>query len=202
MAGFIDFEASGAVGGGYPIEVGYCLVEADRSLRSASKLIRHDEWLNELSWDWQAERIHHITRADLMGHGESPLVVMRWLNAQLAGLVVCADSQFDVLWCRDLAGAAGVAPTFRILDIAAAFAGLEIDEARYDRLARRVTSPVAYGREFGRQGDGASLGLRPKTHRAGADAEHLASWYLASLRDDARVHRLYLTDHGHERRSL
>jgi hypothetical protein len=39
---FIDFESSAAIGG-HPIEVGFCRVNADRSLTSAGKLIRHDD---------------------------------------------------------------------------------------------------------------------------------------------------------------
>ena len=167
---FIDFEASAAMGG-HPIEVGICHVNADRSLTSAGKLIRHDEWLDEFQrWDWQAEQIHHISRANLMEHGESPAVVMAWLNDQLRGQVACADSQYDLIWCQELAAAAGIAMEFAIMDIGKAFEGTEI-------AARRPPTEA-------------------KTHRAAADAEHLASWYVASLGDDAQVHRLLLMADG------
>jgi hypothetical protein len=179
---FIDFEASAPTG--YPIEVGVCHVNADRSLTSAAKLIRHDEWLDEFQrWDWQAEQIHNITRANLMEHGENPTAVMGWLNDQLRGQVACADSSYDLIWCQELAAAAGIAMEFAIMDISAAFEGQEIDEAKYDRLARMVSSPVAYGREFGHQfGQSAALGLvEVKTHRGEQDARHLSSWYVAMV---------------------
>jgi hypothetical protein len=199
---WIDFEASAPTG--YPIEVGVCRVNADRSLTSAGKLIRHDEWLDEFQrWDWQAEQIHHITRANLIEHGESPAVVMAWLNDQLRGHVACADSSYDLLWCRELSAAAGIGMEFAIADIGAAFEGAEIDELRYDRLARMVSSPVAYGREFGHQfGQSAALGLEAKTHRAEQDSRHLASWYVTSLRDDSAVHRLCMAGDGTIRRIL
>lgn len=203
MSAFIDFEASAAIGG-YPIEVGFCLVNADRSLSSGSKLIRCDEWLDEFQrWSWEAEQIHHISRANIIDLGEAPATVMAWLNASLNGLVVCADSPYDALWCRELADAAGIPMAFRIVDISAAFEGPEIDEVKYDRLARMVSSPVAYGREFGRGLDQlAQYGIMPKTHRAGEDAEHLASWYVASLLDRARVHRLHMVGESYERTAL
>jgi len=95
---FLDFEASAAMGG-FPIEVGFCVVEPDRTMRSAAKLIRHDEWLDDFSrWDWRAQEIHHIDRDQLIEAGEPPQEVMSWLNAELGGMVACCDSHMDGIW--------------------------------------------------------------------------------------------------------
>lgn len=180
---FLDFEASAGMGG-YPIEVGFCAVEGDKTLRSAAKLIRWDEWLDELQrWDWQAEQVHHISRENLMEMGESPRAVMRWLNDELAGMAAFADSPMDQLWLRELAEVAGITPAFRLGDIEEAFYGSEI-------------SPIAY--EY-------ACGVKdlvcPKAHRAARDAEHLANWYLLSVPHSCAVQRVYL-DGSPKRRLL
>jgi len=173
---FLDFEASAAMGG-FPIEVGFCVIDADRRTRSAAKLIRHDEWLDDLArWDWQASQIHNIDRNSIMEYGVSPRAVMTWLNKELAGMVAVADSPMDGLWLQELAIAAGIAPAFGLTDdIPAVFSGPEIARA----VALSEVNPVC-----------------PKTHRADRDAQHLAVRYLLSLADSAPVHRLYLAGPG------
>lgn len=198
---FLDFEASKGVGG-FPIEVGFCFVEPDRSLRSASMLIRHDPWLDDLSmWDAQVEAdIHKISRAAVMEFGKSPSDVMTWLNAELDGMVACVDSGYDIGWMRQLAQTAEIAPTFGLSDIVAAFQDIHIDEVAYDKLARQLSSPLRYGTK---RREVRGEGLRPKTHRAADDAEHLASWYATCLQQGAAVRRLYLTAGGkHELRQV
>jgi hypothetical protein len=159
---FLDFEASASMGG-YPIEVGWCRVNPDRSLTSAAKLIRHGEWLDEFQrWDWRAEQIHHISRANLMEWGEPPAIVMAWLNEHLADCQVCADSPMDGIWLQELAGTAGIAPAFDMVDIVTVFAGPEIDQAA------RPAAEIHADR------------VEPKTHRAEQDARHLAARYVRS----------------------
>ncbi len=107
---FLDFEASAPMGG-YPIEIGFCIVSETREMRTAAMLIRHDEWLDELQrWDWQASQIHKIDRAAIMEYGRSPRTVMNWLNEQLDGMVALADSPMDSLWFRELVEDSGVKP--------------------------------------------------------------------------------------------
>jgi hypothetical protein len=157
---FLDFEASAGMGG-YPIEVGWCRVNSDRSLTSAAKLIRHDEWLDEFQrWDWQAEQIHHISRLNIMEWGEPPAIVMAWLNEHLAGCQVCADSPMDGIWLRELASAAGIEPTFQLTD----FATLGL-----------VTNQLIW-----EDGQAHADKVEPKSHRAEQDARYLATWYVGS----------------------
>jgi hypothetical protein len=179
---FLDFEASAAMGG-YPIEVGFCIVDEKREMRAAAMLIRHDEWLDDFSrWDWQASQIHNIDRAHLMELGRSPREVMNWLNAELAGMVAVADSPYDSVWFRELVEAAGIKPSFGLVDdISVAFTGPEIPVEAMDEAADRVCR---------------------KTHRADRDAKHLAVRYIMSLGALAPVHRLHLTAGGYERRPL
>lgn len=177
---FLDFEASSLQG--FPIQVGFCIVDAGRQTTAAAKLIRHDEWLDDFHrWDWQAEEVHKISRANLTELGESPAIVMTWLNDHLAGMVACADSYLDQLWLRELADAAGIEPLFRVVEIQQAWDGPEIaalaDEGQVDA-------------------------IRPCTHRADDDAEHHAVRYLMSQGPAAPVHRLYLAGAGIERRPL
>jgi hypothetical protein len=180
---FLDFEASAAIGG-YAIEVGFCMVDANREKRAMAKLIRHDEWLDEFQrWDSQAAQVHNIDRTSLLKYGEAPAAVMRWLNSELAGMVAIADSRMDTVWLRELAAVAGIPPAFGVVDdLAVAFVGPEIAFMADAFEVERVC---------------------PKVHRADRDAEHLATWYLMSILHGASVHRLYLAGDGsYERRQL
>lgn len=177
---FLDFEASGIFG--YPIQVGFCAVGADRAWKSAARLIRNDEWLDDFSrWDWQAEQLHQISRAELVANGEGPTTVLTWLNDELGGMVACVDSLKDLDWLRELTDAAGVVPAFRLEHVDAALDGPEIDHVADELDADRVAK---------------------RTHQADADAEHLAVRYVLSLRHGAPVHRLYVAGAGFERRPL
>lgn len=178
---FLDFEASGIRG--FPIQVGFCVVDQARDMQTAAKLIRHDEWLLDFfRWDCEAEQIHRISRANLRDMGESPRAVMGWLNSALGGMVACADSHRDKLWLRELADAAGIEPTFRVEEMALAFAGPEIA-----RIADATEADA----------------VCQHTHQADDDAKHLAVQYLLSLREGAPVQRLYWVPGSDiERRSL
>lgn len=180
---FLDFEASAGMGG-YPIEVGFCMVNADRSMRSGAKLIRCDEWLDDPSrWDWRAEEIHRIARRNLTDFGESPRKAMTWLNAELAGMVAVADSPMDELWMRELAEMARIPAAFGLTcDIRKAFDGPEIACITSSEEAEKVA---------------------PKRHRAEPDAVNLATRYVLSLEPAAFVYRLHYVDGGgNERRPL
>lgn len=158
---FLDFEASAGMGG-YPIEVGWCRVNRDRSLTSAAKLIRHDEWLDEFQrWDWQAEQIHHISRSNIIEWGEPPAVVMAWLNECLDGEAVYADSPMDGIWLRELAAAAGIQPIFQLADF--------------------TTLGQAANQLAWEEGQAHANRVEPKSHRAERDARHLAAWYVGGV---------------------
>lgn len=189
---FLDFEASGL--NGYPIEVGLAIVQSDRSIVTVGRLIRHDEWLDQVDmWDHTAEALHRIRRADLLEHGRPPTEVCAWLDELLGDQVACIDSPYDRMWLSDLFSAAfgrgAVAPV--LADIGAAFGGgtrpylrgKEIDEVRIEKALRaKATAKIE--------------------HRAEADASAWAEVYVASLRDNAPVHRLFMTNTGIERRAL
>lgn len=182
---FLDFEASGMAG--FPIEVGFCLVGPDRSMRAEARLIRHDPWLDQVErWEWRAEEIHKIDRASLMEFGQPPAAVMAWLNNQLAGMVAVADSTKDKEWLDQLAEVAGISPTFGLIDdVTKALRGPE----------------MANGKPLENLWQEAER-ICPKTHRADQDARHLATWYLLDIKPDAAVQRFYLTGEGYERRPL
>ena len=100
----IDFEASCLPihGRSYPIEVG--IAEDDRSARSW--LIRpHGSWRD---WDWtgEAERLHGLSRAQLMAEGLPVETVATELAEALHGKRVFADSYLDGEWMATLAAAA------------------------------------------------------------------------------------------------
>lgn len=80
MIATIDFEASSS--NGYPIEVGVAIHDPARSFISVwSSLIKPTVgWLQTMSWDPVAFRIHGITRAELM-KAPAAFDVARQLNA-------------------------------------------------------------------------------------------------------------------------
>lgn len=157
---FLDCEASGLMG--YPIEIGFARVLPNRSITSSARLIRHDKWLDELQlWDWQAQGLHGISRADLVEHGQSVGLVARWLNDQLTGHLVAIDSELDLRWVDMLMGAAGMDRQFGFVNVAEAFAGDEVDRQAYGVLVRDLNER--------------------RVHRAAADAEQWAEIYVNSL---------------------
>jgi hypothetical protein len=108
----IDFEASCLPihGRSYPIEVG--IAEDDHAARSW--LIRpHESWQD---WDWteEAERLHGLSRAQLIEDGLPVETVAAELAEALRGRRVFADSYLDGEWMATLAAAAQVALPARV----------------------------------------------------------------------------------------
>ncbi len=168
---FLDFEASGL--NGFPIEIGWAVVNSDRRVVVESHYIHCERWMVRIDlWDHKAEAIHRIPRRLLMEIGRSPVEVAHRANEALAGMIVCADSNYDRVWAAQLFSEAGVGQRFSIADISIAFGGSEIDGVAH-RFARKIAD-LEY----------------PMNHSAGADARHWAELYRMSLKDDAAPRRL------------
>lgn len=167
---FLDCEASGLTG--FPIEIGFARVLQDRSIVTESKLIRHDEWLDELQlWDWQAEQIHKISRSNIMKFGRSVIEVARWLNSELAGRIVLIDSVKDQAWVDMLFAAAGQVRDFAFAEV--------IDTVRSgDEVDREVFERLTW-----------DLGNR-RPHRAAEDARQWAEAYMGALLPGQPVRQL------------
>jgi hypothetical protein len=109
----IDVEASGFGRGSYPIEVGLALSDGSRHccLVSPARGWRH--------WDEAAERIHGISRADLLSYGRPVPDVACRLNELLRRKTVYSDAwSFDMSWLGKLFDAGNMRQAFRIADIA------------------------------------------------------------------------------------
>lgn len=159
---FMDFEASGLQG--FPIEIGWAIVHPDRRITVESHLIHCEGWMDEIErWDPKAEAVHGIARRTLIDSGKDPLTVARRTNEALAGQTVMVDSPYDAMWCVELFTEAGIGGAFIFTDVSAAFAGPEIDQHAYEFALQLINK------------------VKPKTHRAGEDAEHWATLYRMSL---------------------
>jgi hypothetical protein len=146
----MDFEAS-ALHKGYPIEVGVALSFPDHSIGAASKLIRHDPWLERGLWDANAQSVHKIPKSDLYEKGEDVRAVCLWLNDSLLHETVIVSHYKDKGWLYQLFDAARSVPLFEIREVAQ-----EIDAASSvdERALREI--------------------MRDAPHRAASDAKHLA----------------------------
>jgi len=99
----IDIEASGFGSQSYPIEIG--VITADE--KATCFLICPDEsWTH---WDEEAEQVHGISRAKLLGYGSPPEVVAANLNDLLVGERVYTDAWgHDLSWLGKLYDAVGL----------------------------------------------------------------------------------------------
>jgi DNA polymerase III epsilon subunit-like protein len=165
---FLDVEASGLHAGSYPIEVGWCGLD----LVATSFLIRpHASWTED-DWSVTSERVHGITRQQVIAEGVDLTEAAARLNATCAGKEIITDSpSFDQGWLSRLFREAGISQTFTLQDasaleaVAAEISGLDASEA--EALRERV------GRHY------------PHTHRAAVDARRAASLFLAIALPDA-----------------
>lgn len=145
----LDVEASGFGRGSYPIEIGVAFTDG----RSESFLIHPaPDWSH---WEPSAERVHGISRGELLVHGRNVVEVAALLNARLAGNRAFSDAwSFDASWVARLFDAAGFPQHFRIDTVRTL-----LDEAEVDCWAE--------AREQIRAEHG------PQVHRAGPDARLL-----------------------------
>jgi|SRR5215813_1780583 len=101
---FLDFEASSLSNRSYPIEVAWS--NGDGSIES--HLISPagiEAWTD---WDPEAERVHGISRRELVAHGLAPQTVCDRMIDQLAGKAIYTDApRFDGAWLQALFSASG-----------------------------------------------------------------------------------------------
>ena len=146
----MDFEAS-ALHKGYPIEVGVALTFPDHSIGAASRLIRHDPWLERGLWDTQAEGVHKIPKSELYERGEDVRSVCLWLNHSLRDETVIVSHYKDKGWLYQLFDAARSCPLFEVKEVAQ-----EIEAA--SGVDEKALAAI----------------MRDAPHRAASDAKHLA----------------------------
>ena len=146
----MDFEAS-ALHKGYPIEVGVAISWPGGMVGSASRLIRHDPWLDRGLWDADAERVHKIPKQDLYEKGCGVHEVCDWLNGSLRSETVLVDHYKDKGWLYQLFDAARSVPLFEVREVAQEIeAAANVNEKDLRAIMRDVP------------------------HRAESDAKHLA----------------------------
>lgn len=180
IVGFVDFEASSLPQkwqkkDDYPIEVGAALLlpysgSAEPRISWNAMLILHRPWLEDGLWSQGAQRLHGITKDDLIRHGESVEKVALCMNRTFS---VCdrvyADSPLDVKWNRQLFEAAGLRPDFDIEHVTSI-----CEEALF--LNETTLSGIIHG-EIRTVLDDEGAGA---CHRAGPDAARIACAFAAS----------------------
>jgi len=166
---FLDFEASSLSDRSYPIEVAWS--RPDGSIES--HLISPagiKEWTD---WDPAAEKVHGISRQELVANGVAPNSVCDRMIDQLAGKAIYTDApRFDGAWLARLFAACGKDKS-----------GLDL--ASIDDLLVRLICPDLAGRTQGlikinvlKQ---EARRQNPRRHRAAWDVEYLVKlWELAN----------------------
>lgn len=159
---FIDVEASGLHADSYPIEIGWSFLD----LRGDGFLVRPAaDWTEEL-WDPRSELVHGITREQCMREGLDVWDAARRLNFALAGRTFISDApEFDRVWLQILFEATGVEP--------------EVDLALFDAMGPIKEALMDRGLDF--EAVERQMKARwPRSHRATADAVHLAAMWRAA----------------------
>ena len=149
----LDFEAS-ALERSYPIEIGVAWWHGPgTTIDSWSALIRPTgDWIEKLEWSEVSADVDGIDRAEL-DKGLNPGEALQTANSLIGERwAFCDGGAYDRRWLRQLAEAAGMAPTFRLGD--------------WDTLGGFL-SPEDYRRMF------LWLDEQPTPHRAAADAVRL-----------------------------
>jgi hypothetical protein len=167
---FYDCEASCI--GGLPIEIGWAFIDTfTGEIHSESHLVRPPlHWDMQPVWDPDAEKLHGISLEQLLAHGRPPFEVARRMNEILAGRELFSDAPADdERWLRIIFDEAGPDPAFTIrrthADVLIAQLAMKLgwDSASYEA-AKAVADRIS-----------------PRTHRAEADARHLAVlWRMIS----------------------
>lgn len=178
---FLDFEASSLASASYPIEVAWSLPDGiiESHLISPAGIERWNDW------SAQAERLHGISRAQLLAEGESPAWVCRRLNERLAGRVVYTDApEYDRAWLDELFAACwGGAPSFVLASA---------DELLLEMLAPRFSKRADVARELAAIKDEVRRRL-PQRHRARWDVDLLVQlWHHIHLKKSIGVNHANL----------
>lgn len=156
----LDFEASGLHVGSYPIEVAVADCASGDCIAWLIKPTHN--WISSSNWDSVSEKIHNITREELLDRGLPVEQVAQELSQHCKGKVVLADGgEHDRYWLRTLFEATGVPRDFTLDDYAAFARDLAVRSGRRPDLAlanSEIESQIRF----------------PRTHRAAADARSLA----------------------------
>ena len=168
---FYDCEASCL--GGLPIEIGWAFVDtATGEVQSESHLVKPPTtWDMRSVWDPDAQKLHRISREQLVAQGRPPFEIARRMNQVLAGRELFSDAPGDdERWLGIIFDEAGLEPTFTVrrthaeVLIAQLVVRLGWDSIRYQ--AAKIDADR----------------VSPRTHRAEADARHLAMlWRIISV---------------------
>lgn len=167
---FIDVEASGLHKTSYPIEIAWCGLD----LKPASMLIKPlPEW-GLSDWSYESERIHGISRDQLMEEGLDARGCAEAMAAALAGCLVYSDAPaFDAKWLMTLFSATKVRPGFDLRQV----------EDAQALCARKAAKP--YGTLQGLFEVLESVGrVYRHTHRAGDDCLRMAAGCRALYDDE------------------
>jgi hypothetical protein len=140
-------------------------------IQSESHLIKPpSHWDIQSVWDPAAEQLHRISLEQLLAHGHPPFEIARRMNKVLAGRELFSDGPTeDERWLRIIFEEAGPEPTFTIRRTSADVLTAQLAV----RLGWNTVSYEAAKAEADRSS--------PRTHRAEADAHHLAAlWRIIS----------------------
>ena len=153
-----------------PIEIGWAFANPDTgTIQVEAHLIRPgDDWPIGEKWDETAAQLHGISLPELHAEGRSPEDILRRMNEGLGGRELYSDAPaWDDNWLRMIVAAAGAKLNFSVsqmeahtlIGIVARAQGWEPEPclAVMDEISRDY----------------------PRTHRAAADAHHLAALWLA-----------------------
>jgi hypothetical protein len=162
---FLDFEASSLASASYPIEVAWS--RADDSVES--HLISPAGIMAWTDWSIVAQRLHGLSREQLLTDGRPPAWVARRMNEQLAGQTLYSDNpDYDGFWLEELfRKAAGLKPAFSLLHIDELLIGLVCPEIT-DRV--RTQSRIKAMKQIARR---EVVGQ----HRASLDVKYLLALY-------------------------
>ena len=168
MINFLDVEASSLGPLGFPIEIGWAIVDDRKSTVSVeSHLIRPAQvWLDSWEWDVASEKVHGLSLAQLERDGKPIDVVCARLIEQFNSGIVYSDCpSFDGRWLRVL------------------FSAWEGANLPRDQLPIQIgdayvlLGPPSISQEAFIYAEGKFSGL-PIVHRAGEDSNRLAKVYL------------------------
>jgi hypothetical protein len=165
---FIDVEASGLQVGSYPVEVGWSSPE----LVSEGFLVSPAPDWGLDDWSRTAELVHGISLEDCVTQGLPVQEAAVRLNLALNGRLLYSDApDYDGYWLRRLYKAAAMQPTFSLKL-------LPLEPLLRDTLRAR-----GHG-DWWPDIEDLSRHVHtrhPRTHRAEADARHMAAMYRSAL---------------------
>jgi hypothetical protein len=156
---FVDVEASAFKG--YPIQVGWAILEPSGNIVTDSIFIYHSAWdKNELLWDPAAQNVHKFTKEHIRQHGKPPNEVAEHLNRLFMDQVVLSDApEWDSRWIQQIYTVANKIPMFTM------------DHINY---LNPYVDPMALNKLI-------MLHVNMITHNAEDDARYLATVFKGSL---------------------